>query len=133
MRLGKELYQKYLNSDWWKIKRKQVGEKFCFVCGARQNLHIHHLTYARIFREKNKDLKWLCKEHHEGFHKFTGRLKLKALRSYKRFILTGIDERKDRKSHMFNRKAFYRNSQSSETAAILRRKQDGSKLLKFLN
>ena len=126
VRLGKVDYKNYLKSSWWQKKRRQVKNKFCFICGSVQNLQLHHLTYSRLYGEKNSDLKWLCEEHHDGFHKFTKRIKLKALKSYKRFVLFGV---KPIIKIGFNRKRT-RNTQSDETASILKRKRDGSKLLK---
>ena len=114
-RWNKEKYREYLRSDWWKKKKKNTGNKICFVCSTKNNLQLHHLTYVRIGREKDKDLKWLCREHHEGFHKFTNKKNKKALKNYKRFILTGIVP------EMRNSRRFHAITQEQETESIKRR------------
>ena len=65
-------YRKYLNSDKWKDKRKEIlllrGYK-CEKCDSKKKLHVHHLTYDNIFNEKNEDLQLLCAECHLLEHK----------------------------------------------------------------
>ncbi len=63
-----EEYAKYLESDEWKKKRHArlaLGKFKCAVCGAKSELQVHHLTYARIFQEDMTDLLPLCRPHHE--------------------------------------------------------------------
>lgn len=61
-------YQDYLDGPLWKKRQlekfQQAGKK-CEACGANRRLHIHHLTYERIFQEPMEDLMVLCKRHHE--------------------------------------------------------------------
>jgi hypothetical protein len=61
-------YVEYLLSDAWKAKRLQrlelSGHK-CESCGRTKRLEIHHLTYARIFKEALEDLIVLCERHHK--------------------------------------------------------------------
>lgn len=60
-------YSIYLSSDAWAATRSRVldlaGGK-CEACGYGFNIEIHHLTYARIFHEDDKDLMALCPNHH---------------------------------------------------------------------
>jgi|SRR5580704_15102229 5-methylcytosine-specific restriction endonuclease McrA len=64
-------YAKYLKSNWWKTKRKQVlkavGRK-CQRCGATRGLQVHHLHYNTLWREKNTDLEVLCAACHRHEH-----------------------------------------------------------------
>lgn len=63
-----EQYAEYLLSDRWKDKRLRrlaMSNFACSACGSKQEVEIHHLTYARIFDEDMADLLPLCKAHHE--------------------------------------------------------------------
>ena len=67
-------YKEYLQSDTWKAKRKAVlirdGLR-CQLCGHEKNLHVHHVTYDRIYDEDLDDLITLCSDCHSGLHKKT--------------------------------------------------------------
>lgn len=62
-------YDQYLKTDWWKRRSEQYKRKvgyICEDCGYKPvgELHVHHKTYKRMFREKDKDLEALCRYHH---------------------------------------------------------------------
>lgn len=70
-------YEKYLKSSHWKEKRKQKlrggfkRTKRCYCCNQIQIgtiIHIHHVTYVRIGKEKNNDLQVLCEICHNRVH-----------------------------------------------------------------
>ena len=83
----RETYKNYLLSEKWWQKRKSIKSCKCFICGSKEQLNLHHLTYARIFKEKKCDLIYLCQTHHNGFHKFAGKkTNIKAVKKYKRFL-----------------------------------------------
>lgn len=42
----------------------------CEACGSGSDLHVHHMTYERLFRERLSDLKLLCKGCHYFVHNF---------------------------------------------------------------
>src|SRR4051812_20179796 len=67
--LMNDTYSAYLQSAAWMEKRTRKvalsGHK-CEACGDTQRLQVHHLTYARIFREEMGDLMTLCKIHHDA-------------------------------------------------------------------
>lgn len=70
-------YLAYLDSPEWKAKRHerlQIAQYRCSACGGTANLHVHHLTYERIFREEMADLLPLCEKHHTAVE----RLKVKG-------------------------------------------------------
>lgn len=73
-------YKEYLKSEKWQKLRKTVfserGKK-CELCLSSKNLHIHHLTYERIFNEDLKDLQVLCRKCHESTHNITKKVKSK--------------------------------------------------------
>jgi DNA-directed RNA polymerase subunit RPC12/RpoP len=65
-------YQSYLNTDHWKEIRERILEQRgyeCENCGSKDNLQVHHLTYANIWNEKDEDLMLLCKHCHHEIHK----------------------------------------------------------------
>jgi 5-methylcytosine-specific restriction endonuclease McrA len=68
----KQGYDEYLASDYWQGVRylmlKAAGFK-CQECGANDKpLHVHHLTYQRLGRERDEDLVVLCESCHRGKH-----------------------------------------------------------------
>jgi hypothetical protein len=71
MNTEKEKYQQYLCSHkWWAI-RNAVIERcngICEECRLRDVEHVHHLTYARKYKERLEDLKALCKCCHDRIH-----------------------------------------------------------------
>lgn len=70
----KEKYHKYLASDTWvqiKIDLLQDRGCKCERCGCRrapQFLHVHHVTYDRVFHEEPSDLEVLCSKCHVVEH-----------------------------------------------------------------
>lgn len=42
--------------------------KQCYVCGAKYNLHLHHIIFGKNRKKADQDglTVWLCYEHHEG-------------------------------------------------------------------
>lgn len=69
-------YAKYLSSDAW-IRRRNAAVhaagRACERCGLTGLLHVHHLTYWRVFNEIPSDLEVLCPachaEEHDSEHK----------------------------------------------------------------
>lgn len=75
----KELYAKYLKTEHWQARRKVALEDAgyqCEDCGRKEDatfrLEVHHLTYARIFRERKEDLRALCPRCHGKRHGYLG-------------------------------------------------------------
>lgn len=70
-RIRQEEYREYLKTDHWKETREEAlrrGGYKCHDCGAKENLQVHHLTYARRGHEKQSDLVVVCKHCHEKRH-----------------------------------------------------------------
>lgn len=65
-------YPEYLDTEHWQELRKvalRKAECKCHRCGGNdRELHVHHLTYERRGRERQKDLMVLCVECHEKAH-----------------------------------------------------------------
>jgi hypothetical protein len=64
-------YSEYLQSDWWRTRRKKALRRAgwkCERCGCRGRLEVHHLNYARLWGERDKDLQVLCRPCHELKH-----------------------------------------------------------------
>lgn len=61
-------YNAYINSDEWREKARRIRERDgyrCQICGASDvPLEVHHLTYARLRRERDDDLITLCHDCH---------------------------------------------------------------------
>ena len=65
-------YVAYLRSEHWLELRKRILKergRQCESCGTKRGpIDLHHLTYARIGREKHWDLLVLCRACHEQRH-----------------------------------------------------------------
>lgn len=86
-------YDEYLSSQEWKEKRELVFKnrwRACQKCNSTSNLHIHHGTYVRVYKERLSDLYVLCKSCHDLFHSKYGVRNL--YHSTRRFILWSINE-----------------------------------------
>lgn len=65
--MNKEEYQKYLKSEHWSKKKKELffeNRYRCLGCGSRMKLEVHHLTYKNIGNESLQDLVYLCRYCH---------------------------------------------------------------------
>lgn len=64
-------YEAYLDSDEWRAFRARVIKHYdnkCAKCGAdgkNEILHVHHLTYEKLFKERLSDVELLCVPCHK--------------------------------------------------------------------
>ncbi len=69
--MASEKYHQYLLSEEWDQKRQATLDRDdwkCTRCGAKYPgafLEVHHLTYARIYKEHLSDLATLCEDCHD--------------------------------------------------------------------
>jgi HNH endonuclease len=74
--VNKEEYREYISGEDWQKRRKQylLSHPECSVCGIsrwlsreiyKEDLHVHHVSYARVGKEDDSDLRPLCKRCHE--------------------------------------------------------------------
>ena len=64
-------YKKYISSPEWRKKRVIILKRdnnMCVMCGSKENLNVHHLTYERLYEEDNDDLVTLCSKCHKDIH-----------------------------------------------------------------
>ena len=64
-------YREYLDSVFWKAKRRKALEKakfVCELCGSAKNLQVHHISYEHLGYEPLGDLLVVCKRCHEKLH-----------------------------------------------------------------
>jgi hypothetical protein len=65
-------YQAYLNSRHWQNTRRRklkAAHHRCRICRRTDlQLHVHHLNYDCLGRERNRDLRVLCHECHSRLH-----------------------------------------------------------------
>lgn len=67
----KKQYNKYIQSEDWKMKREELFEdrgKQCEKCGSINHLQVHHLTYENFGNESLEDLQILCRGCHLELH-----------------------------------------------------------------
>lgn len=78
-----QAYKDYLKSDKWKRKREEVFRyygKRCFACKKQAKvLHVHHMTYERLFKESVRDLIPLCVPCHKEVTKVYKRNRRRGL------------------------------------------------------
>lgn len=66
-------YDAYLNTPEWHEKREKALARdryLCQGCLERQAVHVHHLTYQRLFNELVCDLVSLCVDCHQLCHPY---------------------------------------------------------------
>lgn len=65
-------YKRFMRSDTWAAIRDaklSIAAYECEKCGARDSLHVHHLTYDRFGGdERMTDLQVLCRPCHNQAH-----------------------------------------------------------------
>lgn len=106
-------YLRYIDSKEWELKRiekfREAGKR-CEACGSSKKIHVHHLTYARLFNERLSDLMVLCEKHHDEIelHYREKRIKkigkVKKLRA-KTFLLLGINYKQKLRNEYISRNA----------------------------
>ena len=65
-------YAEYIQSHGWAEKkqaRMKLDGDHCQGCQARENLQVHHITYARLYRERMSDLVTVCTRCHRLIHR----------------------------------------------------------------
>lgn len=69
-----EEYKKYLESDEWKylsLARKSIDNFTCCMCGSKDNLEVHHLTYNKHHEMTRLcDIVTVCRDCHQAIHDF---------------------------------------------------------------
>ena len=67
-------YKKYLASPEWKGRKERWFRSrpgcCCEVCGSSKKIILHHLTYARVGKERDSDLMPLCNGCHLKLHRY---------------------------------------------------------------
>lgn len=65
-------YLEYMNSDRWRytrLKRIDLDNGHCQMCGSQFDLEVHHMKYDRLGNEDIvKDLVTLCRDCHKKLH-----------------------------------------------------------------
>lgn len=65
--MTKEQYREYLQSDHWDQVKAQYKKEYCELCGAREQLQLHHLSYV-FYHEEEKHVATLCDKCHKATH-----------------------------------------------------------------
>lgn len=64
-------YEEYLQSEAWKVKRKNLiktlGDK-CFYCGSKKNINVHHKNYNNVGFETTNNVIIVCSKCHKEIH-----------------------------------------------------------------
>ena len=65
-------YHGYLNSDNWHAKRKMIMDRadgICEACLVSAATEVHHMTYDNVYDEFMWELRAVCRDCHERWHK----------------------------------------------------------------
>lgn len=67
-------YSEYLHTaHWLNVRKKKLhAQPWCQLCGAPEELNVHHNQY-NPFHEEDRDLTVLCKGCHDKFHNILDR------------------------------------------------------------
>lgn len=82
-------YYSYITSKKWAKRRRRyyaTNPNVCKVCGSREDLQLHHISYENLGNEPDKDLVPLCNLHHEAFHDTIGGSRKEMRRETRTFI-----------------------------------------------
>lgn len=90
--IGFQTYTDFTKSDLWKSRREKfygTHKRECKVCKSVEHVELHHVDYARIGKELDRDLVPLCKDHHGLAHKIVKKHKvpLKAAHEVIKMVL----------------------------------------------
>lgn len=82
-------YQEYLQSDRWKKLRAKKFKKHraCSICGSKESLDVHHLSYKNLYDVLPSDLRVMCRKCHCLVHYLfkKGLIKFGSEKANKRF------------------------------------------------
>ena len=72
--IQKKYKEHILSTKWYKIRenRKKQDSYACVICGATDDLNVHHITYKHLGYEPLKDLRTLCSDCHTDIHEQVG-------------------------------------------------------------
>jgi hypothetical protein len=65
-------YRRHLRSREWRYLKARVVNmrgRQCEICGAVNDLHLHHKTYLRFGHERIEDVELLCHTCHRETHR----------------------------------------------------------------
>lgn len=66
-------YEQYLKTGHWEARREKalrLAGRRCQECGSAERLEVHHLSYDRLFQERDGDLIVLCRRCHGKRHAY---------------------------------------------------------------
>jgi hypothetical protein len=84
--LGRRDYrEEYLKSEHWKKKSREIRDrdKICRVCEKNSVDDVHHLSYDRLYDEREEDLVGVCRKCHNKIHSSRFLAKCSDLKSLK--------------------------------------------------
>ncbi len=73
---NKDNYLEYLTTQEWRTKAdasKARDDYTCKRCGSKKYLQTHHITYKRLYNERDEDLTTLCNDCHKYVHLVAGK------------------------------------------------------------
>lgn len=121
--MQKSFYNEYINSNKWRNKRNKLGsilrksnDRKCIICGCKNGLQLHHITYKNLSNEELGDLFFICGKHHKQLHFENGK-KLHKGENYllNKLIFMKNEFKKSRKRKRFSISQLWKIYRGSET------------------
>ena len=95
-------HRSYIASPEWAFRKEEyykLHKKVCRSCGSDdREIHLHHRTYKRIFREDDGDLMPLCRECHASLHHLQRSLKLSVEEASKVWVSATLSAKKKKRA-----------------------------------
>lgn len=64
----RKAYSDYMSDPGWRARRGRLVKDECLACGETEDLHLHHVTYEHVGRERPWELVTLCASCHASVH-----------------------------------------------------------------
>lgn len=74
---AKPNYESYIRSSAWQMLRDKMVYDYdgkCYMCGTKDNIRVHHITYLHLGDEHHSDLIPLCADCHKKLHELKDEL-----------------------------------------------------------
>jgi 5-methylcytosine-specific restriction endonuclease McrA len=99
-------YLAYLRSPQWQAKRERIltarGHR-CEVCRHAERLSLHHISYARLYDERDSDLLVVCESCHAAMHSRWHIVRAIGANQHERYIRQCVEQHKAMGPQLFRR------------------------------
>ncbi len=101
---NKQKYLQYFSSWACSKTREEAMRQYgrsCMRCKIEHDLHVHHMTYERLFNEKLSDLAVLCFRCHKLYHKLHKKASIETTKDFISNVHLVYFPKSKKKKHSF--------------------------------